>query len=369
MKKRSRGIVFVILFLGILATFGAIIAAVFLAELNQLRNDFSPTHASLPPDVKEFPGPIVQQGDYKLSGPYTHDNLTVFLIHGPDQIEGKNYLTLQEALEQQAAVVHETGNVNELSVENLSSDADVYIQSGDIVKGGKQDRVLHYDIVLSPRSGRVPLSSFCVESGRWQEREGEAGTSFASSYSALPAKDLKLATKYEQNQQKVWSKVAATRARLNESIGENIQTTSESSLQLTLEAAKVQASVEPYLKKLSVVADDKDDVIGFAYAINGKINSAEVYASHALFGKLWPKLLKASAVEALAEQKTGESVSPVSDDAVRAFLADAEQGKAFLQTVSERTQQVMQETDKNLLFETRDQQQSGAWMHRSYLTK
>jgi hypothetical protein len=367
--KHSRGIVFAILFLGIVAIAGAIIAGSFIAGVIQLREDFSPPEASLPPDVKEFPGPIVQQSDYKLSGPYTHDNLTVFLVHGPDQIEGKNYLTLQEALEQHAAIVHETGNVNELSVENLSSDADVYIQSGDIVKGGKQDRVLHYDVVLSPRSGRVPLASFCVENGRWQGRGEESVSYFSSSYSSLPAKDLKLATKYEQNQQKVWSKVAATRARLRESIGGNIQTASESSLQLTLDAAEVQESVEPYLKKLAAVAEDKDDVIGFAYAINGKINSAEVYASHALFGKLWPKLLKASAVEALAEQSKYEAVSPVSADAVQAFLADAEQGKAFLQTVSERTQQVMQETDKNLLFETRDQQQDGAWMHRSYLTK
>jgi hypothetical protein len=159
------------------------------------------------------------------------------------------------------------------------------------------------------------------------------------------------------------------RARLKENVGQDIPTASESSLQLTLEASVVQESVAPSLQKLSTVVDDKEDVIGFAYAINGKINSAEVYASHALFRKLWPKLLKASAVEALGERKTDDTVLPVSADAVRDFLADAERGKAFLQTVSARTQQVMQEMDKNLLFETRDKQQEGAWIHRSYLTK
>jgi hypothetical protein len=362
--KRSQGTIFTILSLGIVTIAGVIIAGVI-----QMRNDFSPIDASLPVGVQEFPGPIVQQGDYKLTGPYTHDNLTVFLVHGRDQIEGKNYLTLQEALEQHEAVVHETGNVNELSVENLSSDTDVYIQSGDLVKGGQQDRVLHYDLLLSPHSGKVPLASFCVESGRWQGRGKESVSRFSSSDSYLPAKELKLATKYEQNQQKVWSKVAATRARLKESIGREISTASESSLQLTLEAPEVQESVEPSLQKLSAIVDDTQDVIGFAYAINGKINNAEVYASHALFRKLWPKLLKASAVEALAERKKDETVLPVSADAVRTFLANAERGKAFLKPVSERIQQVMQETDENLLFETRDQQQDGAWMHRSYLTK
>src|SRR5262249_41591114 len=189
---------------------------------------------------------------------------------------------------------------------------DVYIQSGDIVKGGQQDRVLHYDVVLSPRSGRVPLSSFCVESGRWQARGEERASYFSSSYSSLPAKDLKLAAKHEHNEQKVGSKVAAMRTRLKENVGQDIPTASESSLQLTLEASVVQESVAPSLQKLSTVVDDKEDVIGFVYAINGNINSAEVYASHTLFRKLWPKLLKASAVEALGERKTDDTVLPVS---------------------------------------------------------
>src|SRR6516162_2455658 len=177
-----------------------LVAGGFLAALIHLRKDVSWDEPSLPPGVQEFPGPIVQQGDYNFSGPYTHDNLTLFLVHGPGGLKGKNYLTLQEALEQKKAVVHETGDVNELSVENLSSDADVYIQSGDIVKGGKQDRVLHYDLLIAPHSGRVPLASFCVEHGRWHERKGESASYFMSSSSSLPDKELKLAAKYEQNQ-------------------------------------------------------------------------------------------------------------------------------------------------------------------------
>src|SRR5690349_8214729 len=79
-------------------------------------------------------------GDYRLSGPYTQDNLSIFLIHGAKRPSVKTFLTLQEALDQKKVVVYETGNVNELAVENFASE-DVYIQSGDIVKGGRQDRV------------------------------------------------------------------------------------------------------------------------------------------------------------------------------------------------------------------------------------
>src|SRR5262249_53539788 len=118
---------------------------------------------------KEVPAP-----DYKISGPYTHDNLTIFLLHGKDTLTGKNILTLQEALERKKCVVHETKNVNELSVENVSADVDVYVQAGDIVKGGQQDRILSFDLILPPKSGKVQIASFCCEHGRWQQRGGEA---------------------------------------------------------------------------------------------------------------------------------------------------------------------------------------------------
>src|SRR5438477_3660806 len=108
-----------------------------------------------------------------LTGPYTHENLTVFLIHGGDQSGGKTYLTLQEALDQKKVVVHETGNVNELSVENVS-DEPVYIQSGEIVKGGRQDRTLGTDMILVKSMGNMPIASFCVEHGRWTGRGAEA---------------------------------------------------------------------------------------------------------------------------------------------------------------------------------------------------
>ena len=51
-------------------------------------------------------------------------------------------------------------------------------------------------------------------------------------------------------------------------------------------------------------------VIGYAFAINGKVNSADVYASHELFQKLWPKLLESSAVEAFSELQKDKKFAP-----------------------------------------------------------
>ena len=41
----------------------------------------------------------------------------------------------------------------------------MFIQSGDIVKGGKQDRILSVSIMIPPLSGRILIEAFCVESG------------------------------------------------------------------------------------------------------------------------------------------------------------------------------------------------------------
>ena len=89
--------------------------------------------------------------DIRVTGPVTHENLSVYFIHGRST-PGKVPLTLEEALAKHVVEVRETGNVNQLEIENLGND-EVFIQSGDIVKGGQQDRALMVSLVLPPKSG------------------------------------------------------------------------------------------------------------------------------------------------------------------------------------------------------------------------
>src|SRR5205809_2321996 len=144
--------------------------------------------------------------DYRLEGPFTRGNLTVFLIHGKDKIKGETFITLQEALVQKKVIVRETRSVNELSIENISSE-EVYVQSGDIVKGGQQDRMMAVDLILPPRSGKIGISAFCVENGRWSKRGTEEVTNFGSSANVIAGRDLKLAAKSAESQGEVWRQV------------------------------------------------------------------------------------------------------------------------------------------------------------------
>jgi hypothetical protein len=332
----------------------------------------------------ESKAPAVRAGSPTLSGPYTHENLSIFLIHGPDRLKGKNYLTLQEALTQKKVVVHETKEVNRLTIENLSADAEIFVLSGDIIKGGQQDRTIAYDVIMPPKSGKVALTVYCVERGRWSRRGAESSATFASSAANLPSKSAKLAVQGAAPagsvatarsaaggaQAAVWREVALKQRMLSMNVGKAVQAAqSETSLQLSLEDKELLKAVDAYTKKLSPILADKKDVIGFAFAVNGQVNSADVYASNALFQKVWPKLLASAVVEAIAEKSKDKKFEPVKAEAFNTLIQDADKAEASQKDVTPRTRMVKQETKENVLFETRDQQNKGVPVRKNYIKK
>jgi len=308
------------------------------------------------------------QSSYRLSGPYTHDNLTVFLVHGKD-LTKKTFLTLQEALAQKKVRVYETKDVNELAIRNLSNQ-DIYVQAGDIVRGGDQDRMISIDFIVPPRSGRMPIAAFCVEAGRWSKRGNEENASFSSSENMIATKSLKLAAKREKSQDAVWKNVKAAQDKLVVNVDSAAPVVlNTSSMELTVENTKVKEKTADYLQTLSGILQNKPDVIGYVFAINGHVNSADVYASRALFAKLWPKLLKASAVEAVAELNKDVATKPVASETMHTFLVESEKANAAARQVTPRVKVVTREDDKNIFFETQDRAANDGWVHRNYIRK
>lgn len=308
-----------------------------------------------------------------VSGPYTHDNLDVFLVHGAEAQPGKTYLTLQEGMEKKVVKVHETGSVNELSIENVG-DAEVFVQSGEIVKGGRQDRVLSVSMILPAKSGRIPIASFCVEQSRWRQRGSEQASAFSKSDKVISTKSLKVATRKSKDQGEVWKEVAANQDALQKNTGGDVKSAqSASSYQLTLEHGKVKETTDAYVKKLAGIVDGKTDVIGFAFAINGKVNSADLYGTSALFRKLWPKLIEAAAVEAISEKQPAgaKAHAPATIASIEAAMADGNAAKTTEEKVyGKRAKSITKESDASLLLETTDTNTKGSgYVHRSLVTK
>jgi hypothetical protein len=308
--------------------------------------------------------------DFTITEPITHQNLAIYLIRGKDVLDGKKLLTLQEALEQKKVIVHETGSVNQLSVENISPDHEVFIQAGDIVKGGRQDRVLAYDLIVPPRSGKTPLASFCVEAGRWSQRSGEDDGRFSGSAGQLPGKALRLAVSSARQQGQVWEKVKEQQDKLGKRLNKNVaDPRSPSSLQLTLEDKELNAKINAYVARLEKGIADKQDVVGVVVTINGRLEGAEIYGSSVLFRKMWPKLLRASAVDAFVEQQQGRRYELAEIDEVKAFLTEAGKGKATDTEVNSRIHVTTRQGEAGHSIETRDQDHKGAVIHRSYIAR
>jgi hypothetical protein len=206
--------------------------------------------------------PSTSTSDYRLSGPYTHKNLTIFLVHGKELMPGKRFLTLQEALAQKKVVVYETKDVNELAIRNLSNQ-DVYVQSGDVVRGGDQDRMISVDFIVPPRSRRMPIAAFCVESDRWNKRGNESNATFSSSSNNIATKDLKLAAKRSNSQSEVWENVKVAQAKISSNLSVTVlDESAPSSYEMAVSNSVVVNTGNEYIKALEGIVRNKADVIG-----------------------------------------------------------------------------------------------------------
>ena len=297
------------------------------------------------------------------------ENLSIYLIHGPDTSNYQRYTPLQDAMDRKIVIVHETNDVNELGIQNTSDRESVFVQAGDIVKGGKQDRVLSVDMILRPMSGVMPISAFCVEQSRWQQRGGESAdhftlTEMAGTYS------IRQAIVEAATQAGVWSEVEASQEKLTVALPKNIRSEdSPTSLPLALENGVVQDSAAPYVRGLSPLVNRSSDVIGFAFAINDELKGADVYFSNDLFKRLWPRLLKAAAVEAIATPGVESVTNALPIETVGAFLVNSELALESVRDVNARTRSAERSSDNALFLECRDMDYHDAWVHRSYLAR
>jgi len=323
--------------------------------------------------------------DYRLSDPAVHGNLAIYFVHGQSR-SGPIPLTLSEALAKKTIEVREIGQVNELQVENTGGE-EIFIQAGDIVKGGQQDRVLSVSLVLKPHSGPLKIASFCVEQGRWSARGGEDVARFSSASAALPSRAAKIemaappssqvdgldAATVSKRQSAIWKRVIEIQGKLSNSLGTPVAAApSRTSLQLALENGGLARAQAEYVKALQPLGEKDADIVGYVFAVNGKINSADIYPSNGLFRKMWPKLLRASVTEALGDRDgVAQPAPPVADaNSFLASPADPHGVEKVEKDAGSGGRIEMRESAKMLFMEAKPAAApASAWVHRNYLAK
>lgn len=273
--------------------------------------------------------------EWRLGSPVTHDNLTIFPVLSDETTSTEEYITLDAGLRSGEVTVTEIGadgrsrtirpdqqsgdqaEVNRLMVTNKSGKTLVLI-AGEIVVGGKQDRIVGHDCLVSSSGKPVPLDVFCVEHGRWHEgasfgqsrgAAGAGGFNSAAAVMALPS--LREKAQASKDQSQVWAEVSkAERA--------NAVSSSTGTLNQVFEDKSVSDKLDAFHAALSSKLIGQN-IVGAVVAIGGDVVSADVFANSNLFQAYWPKLLKSYALQAVSSGKT--AAQPVDRATAQAFLA------------------------------------------------
>jgi hypothetical protein len=285
-------------------------------------------------------GEVAVASGYSLLSPIRSGNLTVFPVTASKSYDTAEFLTLDEGLRSGEVVVTEAGQarglirhrpgqpsinhphpiggaeVNQLVLVN-NSKRPLLLLAGEIVTGGKQDRVIGKDRIVPAESDPIDLGVFCVEPGRWVEANGKyqfSGGGVAGGVFASPAvRESAMAAK---NQQQVWDNVAKSKDAMSlvvapPSAAEVRSTTSYAGVMDNKGVQeKVDSVAEPVQRNYeSVIRQLRDkNAVGVVVAVNGEIVWADIFASTQLLQKYWPKLVRSYATEAvIARAKAGEA--------------------------------------------------------------
>jgi hypothetical protein len=366
MKKKTILIVLVLILLAVTVYSAFRVLDVPTPSSEETRNPYISKALFVPKEVVMSDSGL-NNAKFTIEEPIRFDNLQIFPIIGGYEIESKTYVTLGDALEQKLVKVDETSNVNELSITNVSKQY-IFIHSGDIVKGGKQDRTIQYDLIVAPKAKKLPLASFCVERGRWSQRGNETTATFTGSYNSISSRDLKVSAKKYKNQSAVWSKVSDQQGKLAANISEIKDTNfyfanaSETSLELTLEDTTLTNIREDYIEAFKSL-NSRENLIGLAYAINGEVYGVDIF-NNKVFEDLLDKMLDAFVNEAIADRDSVKMDLVASIEAVDSLIQKptTSPDQRVVEHINDETTFEMQVYGKTNRFITYDVEEN-TWLH------
>jgi hypothetical protein len=305
------------------------------------------TAASSPGQPPSTPAVAVAAGEAaKVAGgtpqvvgaPRVIDNLTVFPILSSQQQDLGPITTLDAALAAKTAEVHEIGagsgpggdaaQVNSLVIENKGT-VPVYVLAGTIVKGGKQDRQIGEDFIVGARQ-TMPVEAFCVEHGRWTaEREGVATAGQFGTIGLLTDSRVRTAAELQKDQGQVWAKVASVNEANKKEAASGTLLATVGSADIVARRAALTKKAEAYLAEVQ----PSHDVVGFAYAIDGKVRSIRWFTDRKVFVMFEDVLVGTAAMEAItvraevaASGKPAAASPPATSADVSRFVKDVQDG-------------------------------------------
>jgi hypothetical protein len=285
------------------------------------------------------------RGDWRLLDPITYENISIFPVVSSSGFDTREFLTLDEGLSTGEVIVSEQGatgfsrnrdgrpvaipeyrtgaSVNQLVLINRSK-RPLLLLAGELVSGGKQDRIIGKDRIVPVGAPPLPLDVFCVEHGRWS-----SGANFVASKTIVHPSVREQAA-VNQDQSNVWAAVrsgnlsAQTKAvppsaparldshTLNDVIASAAPTQSYDKI---YEGRRLGVSIDDFVAELqrrfyrSASGLKGERVVGVIVAYGGEVAWSDIFGSGDLFDHYWNKLVRSYAVEALTRATYREIAS------------------------------------------------------------
>ena len=282
------------------------------------------------------------RNSWQVLEPITRGNLSIYPVVSALEVDTSQFLTLDEGLASGAVRITERGqlgrgmvrrrpepewprpvepavdsgaSVNELVLVNSSSQP-LLLLAGEVVSGGKQNRIIGADVVVPPHSEPIPLTVFCVEHGRWSE----GGAGFGAT-KAMAHPGIRKEAQVHQSQQGVWDSVARSVAQLGAAAPTQSYLDALGSPKAKRELEQFAGAFQAdYERELRTKLQGRE-AVGVIVAINGELVWSDVFPTSDLFLKYWPKLLRSYVLEAEGCGREVKSV-PSAKQALAYLLED-----------------------------------------------
>lgn len=239
----------------------------------------------------DFPFELAEE--FMVYSPVTHKHLAIYPVCRKTTVEIGDYITLDEAQHNKVVYISElaSASVPTVIIKNTGSKP-IYIMAGEIIVGGKQDRMVSFDILI-PAGKEVMVEVRCVEHGRWHGKSVE----FMSG-GAVGSKGVRTALQFK-DQQEVWGEVSKKCAQIDVS-------SQSGTYSAILSSEEVEKKSKPFLDAMNSGLQE-DNIVGMIMALNGEVVCVDIFANPKFFKEVRAKLLKAYVLDAISsEEKSTE---------------------------------------------------------------
>jgi hypothetical protein len=242
--------------------------------------------------------------DLEVGEPIYYENLTVIPVYSTRIRDNSHYSTLDEALDHGWLEMSELGggSVPRVKVTNRSSNY-IFIMGGEILTGCRQDRLVGRGVLLRPKARNVIIPVYCVEQGRWTYESETFYSKRNLGTSRLRAEGQKAS---DGAQKDIWDRVSAMCKRAGLGSG-------TSRFQEAYESDETLRRISGVEKTMERIPYLYPDAVGAVIGVGRHITSVDIFANPSLFKRMWPKLLRSSALAAFCDPAYG---SIAQDDAI-----------------------------------------------------